>query len=96
MLGEYVWPKRRGEGFHFQHDGARAHYAITVREWLDQKLSNRWIGRRGPFDKPARSPDLTPCDFFVWGYLRGLVFQTPPTTTMELQELPKLLICRQE
>ena len=25
----------------------------------------RWLGRRGPHEWPARSPDLTPCDFFL-------------------------------
>ena len=33
-----------------------------------------------------RSLDLTPCDFFLWGYLKDIVFRTPPTTIMELQE----------
>ena len=23
---------------------------------------------------PPRSPDMTPCDFFLWGYVRGLVY----------------------
>jgi hypothetical protein len=26
---------------------------------------------------PARSPDLNPLDFFVWGHLRCLVYETP-------------------
>ena len=63
MLVEYVWPKIRHKGFHFQHDGARSHYAITVREWLDERFPNRWIDRREPFEWSARSPGLTPCDF---------------------------------
>ena len=25
-----------------------------------------------------RSPDLTPCDFFLWGYLKNKVFTTSP------------------
>jgi hypothetical protein len=31
-------------------------------------------------------PDITPCDFFLWGYLKDLVYQDPPVTIMELQE----------
>ena len=27
---------------------------------------------------PPRSPDLTPCDFFLWGYIKNKVFTTPP------------------
>lgn len=48
----------------FMHDGAPAHYARSVREFLDDTFPNRWIGRCGWVDWPARSPDLTPTDFF--------------------------------
>ena len=34
---------------------------------------------------PARSPDLTPCDFFLWGYLKSKVFQTPPDSIDDLK-----------
>ena len=27
---------------------------------------------------PAHSPDLTPCDFFLWGYLKQKVYFSPP------------------
>lgn len=30
-------------------------------------LSEKWIGRRGPFDCPACSPDFSPIDFFLGG-----------------------------
>ena len=26
---------------------------------------------------PARSPDLTPCDYFLWGYVKDKVFVPP-------------------
>ncbi|GBN65801.1 hypothetical protein AVEN_85675-1, partial [Araneus ventricosus] len=26
---------------------------------------------------PSRSPDLNPCDFWLWGYLKDVVFSTP-------------------
>ena len=35
---------------------------------------------------PARSPDLTPCDFFLWGHLKNRVFSTPPHDIAELRE----------
>jgi hypothetical protein len=37
--------------------------------------SNRWIGRGGPINWPARSLDLTPMDFFFWGHLKQYVYQ---------------------
>lgn len=68
MLEQFLWPKVMRRGLYFQQDGAPAHYSVTARTWLDEKFPGRWIGRRGPFDWPARSPDLSPCDFFLWGY----------------------------
>ena len=36
---------------------------------------------------PPRSPDLTVCDFFVWGYVKDRVYVLPlPATVDELQE----------
>lgn len=48
----------------FQQDGAPPHFARHVREFLGQHFPAQWIGRRGPMEWPARSPDLTPLDFF--------------------------------
>lgn len=61
----------------FQHDGCPAHYRRSVREWLDSNYTNKWIGRGGPVPWPARSPDLTPMDFYVWGHMKSLVYQEP-------------------
>ena len=49
--------------FYFQQDGDPPHYSRGVREYLDEKFSSAWIGRRRPIDWPARSPDLTPMEF---------------------------------
>ncbi|GBL86105.1 hypothetical protein AVEN_22695-1 [Araneus ventricosus] len=36
---------------------------------------------------PPRSPDLAPCDFFLWGYVNGKIYVPPmPTTLQALQE----------
>ncbi|CAF1991725.1 unnamed protein product [Rotaria magnacalcarata] len=79
MLDDYFYPLfcdvPDNESFSFMHDRAPAHYASIVRDWLDEKFPARWIGRRGALDWPARSPDLTPADFFLWGYLKDIVYQ---------------------
>ena len=85
MLDEYLWPAVRYKRLIFQHDGAPAHYERNVRNWLDHKFKNRWIGRRGPTEWPPRSPDLTPCDFFLWGYLKDLVYRQRPSTIAQLR-----------
>jgi hypothetical protein len=38
------------------------------------------LGRRGPHEWPAQSPDLTPRDFFLWGWAKEEVYRTKPTT----------------
>ncbi|GBO39858.1 hypothetical protein AVEN_245212-1 [Araneus ventricosus] len=42
-------------------------------------------GYSGFQEWPPRSPDLTPMDFFLWGYLKQQVYATPPPTLQDLQ-----------
>ena len=68
----------------FQHDGALAHNTANARRHLNEVFGNRWIGRNGPVAWPARSLDLTPLDFYLWGHMKTLVYETPIETEMEL------------
>lgn len=70
---------------YFQQDGAPAHFSLTVRNYLNNVFPQRWIGRGGSIHWPARSPDLTPLDFFLWGYLKDHVFKTVPEDLEELR-----------
>ena len=56
------------EDFYFQQDWAPPHYHCDVTSFLNERFPNGWIGRRGFVEYPPRSPDLTPLDFFLWGY----------------------------
>ena len=87
MLRYYLFPKLRNypENMIFQQDGAPPHFALPVRAYLDVKVPNRWMGRAGPIPWPARSPDLTPCDYFLWGYLKDQVFDDLPNTIPQLK-----------
>lgn len=69
----------------FMHDGAPPHFALIAREFLNNNYPARWIGRGGPQLWPARSPDLNPLDFFLWGYLKSLVYTTPIENLEDLQ-----------
>ena len=69
----------------FQHDGAPPHYDITTRQCLDTMFQDNWIGRGGPVHWPARSPDLTPVDFFLWGHIKAQVYATPPASLDDLK-----------
>jgi len=44
------------------------------------------ISLRGDIGWPPRSPDLTPCDLCLWGYLKGKVFEQRPVTLEALKE----------
>ncbi len=68
LLDDFVWPsisnKVARERLWFQQDGAPAHFANTVRDWLNRYFQKRWIGRGSEMTWPPRSPDLTTADFF--------------------------------
>ena len=59
-------------------DGAPAHRSRAVREHLIQVFGRQVIGFGHQNQWPARSPDLTPLDFFLWGYMKSKVYLTPP------------------
>ena len=41
---------------------------------------------RGFNNLPPRSPDATPCDFFLWGYVKDQVYVSPlPASIPELK-----------
>lgn len=63
------------QALHYQLDGAPPHYANQVRQHLNRIFPGRWIGRGGPISWPARSPDLTPLDFCLWGWLKSEVYK---------------------
>lgn len=76
----------------FQQDGAPPHYQINVRQYLNRVFPNRWIGRRGSMEWPARSPDLTSLDFFLWGYVKNIVYKTKPLDLADLRRRITLAI----
>lgn len=69
----------------FQQDGATAHTARVSLDKLRQMFPARLVSLRGDVGWPARSPDLSICDFFLWGYLKEKVFKHRPHTLDELK-----------
>ena len=57
----------------FQQDGATAHTARASMEVIRQMFPGHVISRFGDVRWPPRSPDLSICDFFLWGYLKSKV-----------------------
>jgi hypothetical protein len=70
----------------FQQDGATCHTSndsiAALREIFGQKV----ISKRGDIHWPPRSPDLTPMDFYLWGYLKSKVYISNPVSIEELKE----------
>lgn len=78
----------------FQQDGATSHTARVSMNIVNEVFPNRVISRNGAIPWPPRSPDLTPCDFFLWGFLKSKVYEERPRTIEELKERIRLEILR--
>ena len=71
---------------HFQQDGATC---LTAREnmtLLRGPFPGKLISRFGDVEWPARSPNLSALDFYLWGYLKERVYRDNPKTITELKE----------
>lgn len=74
-------------------DGARPHIYTPARAYLNNIFSGRVIGERFTNPWPARSPDLTPCDFFLWGWLKDQVYkQLPIPDARTLENVTKQIL----
>ncbi|CAG9824751.1 unnamed protein product [Phaedon cochleariae] len=73
----------------FQHDGAPAHCARIINDYLNVQFGEKWMGYQGPIQWPARSPDLTPLDFLLWGRIRDLTYKNNDFNSRE--ELERVL-----
>ena len=63
------------------------HRAFIVEEFIKNGgFPGHVISLRGDIGWPPRSPDLTPCDFFLWGYLKAKVYEQRPQTLEALKE----------
>ncbi|GFW48944.1 DUF4817 domain-containing protein [Trichonephila clavipes] len=70
----------------FQQDGATCHTARAIIDLLKDTFGDRLISRFGPVNWPPRSCDLTPLDYFLWGYVKSLVYADKPQTLDYLED----------
>ncbi|GFY09495.1 DUF4817 domain-containing protein [Trichonephila clavipes] len=70
----------------FQQDGATCHTARATIDLLKDTFDDRLISRFGPVNWPPRSCDLTPLDYFLWGYVKSLVYADKPQTLDHLED----------
>lgn len=86
LLEEVSLATRRRGCMYLQMDGCPAHYGRNVRSFLNENYANRWIGRERPVGWPARSPDLTPLDYFLWGAMKQKAYTSTVNTKADLKD----------
>ncbi|GBM92799.1 hypothetical protein AVEN_182693-1 [Araneus ventricosus] len=87
MLRYFLQPKLYEHGnlaVWFQQYGATAQTVRISMDLLKEMFPKRLISLRGDISWPAPSPDLSPCAYFLWGYLKSKVYKNKPRTTEEL------------
>ncbi|GFX57554.1 uncharacterized protein TNCV_1272011 [Trichonephila clavipes] len=70
----------------FQQDGATCHTARATIDLLKDTFGGHLISRFGPVNWPPRSCDFTPLDYFMWGYVKSLVYADKPQTLDHLED----------
>ncbi|GFW51567.1 uncharacterized protein TNCV_4212451 [Trichonephila clavipes] len=53
---------------------------------LKDTFGDHLISRFGPVNWPPRSCDLAPLDYFLWGYVKSLVYAEKPQTLDHLED----------
>ncbi|GFW12244.1 DUF4817 domain-containing protein [Trichonephila clavipes] len=69
-----------------QQDGATSHTARAIIDLLKETFGDRLISRFRPVNWSPRSCDLTPLDYFLWGYVKSLVYADKPQTLDHLED----------
>ncbi|GFW28369.1 uncharacterized protein TNCV_4640341 [Trichonephila clavipes] len=71
----------------FMQDGALPHIARRVKDLLRRSFGDdRVLSRHFHHAWPPRSPDLSPCDYWLWGYLKSQVYRDRPTSLGMLKD----------
>ncbi|GFX11159.1 DUF4817 domain-containing protein [Trichonephila clavipes] len=76
----------------FEQDGATCHTARAAIDLLKDTFRDRLISRFGPVNWPPRSCDLTPLDYFLWSYVKSLVYADKPQMLDHLEDNIRLVI----
>ena len=80
-----------------QQDSASPHWGFEICQFFNETFPDRLIGYDGPIPWLPRFPDITPLNFFLWGYVKDIVYQTKVRdnnllTVVELYiDIPKIM-----
>ncbi|GFX41362.1 putative transposable element [Trichonephila clavipes] len=89
IIGPYFL--KNDEGHNVTVSGAvvptrRRNMSHSSIDLLKDTFGDRLISRFGPVKWPPRSCDLTPLDYFLWGYVKSLVYADKPQTLDHLED----------
>ena len=72
----------------WQQDGAKPHTANSVMDYLDRVFGPNMLALRSRQGEPwaPTSPDMSVCDFWLWGYLKEKVYRPMPANLGQLKE----------
>ncbi|GFV31001.1 putative DD41D transposase [Trichonephila clavipes] len=85
IIGPYFFKNDEGHNVTV-NDGATCNTARATIDLLKDTFGDRLISRFGPVNWPQRSCDLTPLDYFLWGYVKSLVYADNSQTLDYLED----------
>ena len=77
MINEFLWPQLEDmevNDVYFKEDGATCYTSRETIGLLREKFPGRVISRNGDYNRLPILCDLTPLDFFLWGYVKDKVY----------------------
>jgi len=77
MITDYLLPEieaRDLDDICFQQDGATCHTARQTMALLREQFGEQLISRFEQVNWTPKSCDITPLDFFLWGYVKSKVY----------------------
>ena len=86
VLFQNRFHENRFQRLWWAQDGTPCHGLLAVRGRLIQLFGKRVLTLHNNNEWPPRSPDLIPCDFFLWGHLKDKVFRTLPESWNVLRQ----------
>ena len=96
MLKSKCYPEaernRKISRYYYQQDWALPHRTNDVKESIRRRFDDRIIGLGLESEDgseiawPPYSPDLNPCDFFLWGHMKDYVFKKETKTLNDLKK----------
>ena len=90
MFQGFVWSKIKhtvtSKQCFFQQDGSPPHWRTEVLEWLTSKFQDRIISHKTPRPWPAKSPDLSPLDYWSCSAAMAEVRRIQPMSLRDLKD----------